>query len=363
MSYRQFATGFFIIVTLFVLLNAVVRGLFTRDIFSRNDGIITGDIARIGYISDLVHPRRNRTNLPRTHLESGDYHGQHIDLLTIGDSFSQGAGGGLNRYYQDHIATELGWTVLNLQRHPDSRNDLETIAALANSGFLQRTGVHYVLLEATQRRAVRRLSTRVDMDLHIAATAIDDYYRFGDSSPDSFNFSLPDVSFINNGNFKFLLYRLLYPFHDCALASATCRTTIKSPRFSIGNGREMLFYKKDVREIKHHTLKLIQKMNENLDAFATRLESLGISLLFMPAVSKYDLYRDDFIDDSYPRDPFFDLLRKQQRNYLLVDTRAILAEGLRNGELDIFYVDDTHWRPRASQLIAQALRDMVSNQD
>lgn len=360
MTYRRFAIGFVTAIALFVLLNAAVWNLFTRGILTRQDGLVSGDLARIGYVTDLVHRRRNVTDLPRRHLESGDYRGQAVDLLTVGDSFSQGAAGGRNRYYQDFLATGLDWTVLNLQRYPGTANDIETIALLANSGFLQRAGIRYVLLEATQRRAVTRLSRPVDMDLRIDGETIGASYGFGDGSSGGFRFNLPGTGFINDGNFKFLLYTLLYRVHDCALLSATCRVSLRSARFSIGSGREMLFYRKDTGAIRHHTPENIAAMNDRLNALAARLKPIGVTLLFMPAVSKFDLYRDDFVDDSYPRDPFFDLLRRQQRDYLLVDTKAILSQGLEDGERDIFYVDDTHWGPAASRRIAAAIRSLVS---
>ena len=97
-----------------------------------------------------------------------------------------------------------------------------------------------------------------------------------------------------------------------------------------------------------------------MNALAAKLKAQGIQLLFMPAVSKYDLYRPDFVDDSYPKDPFFDLLRAQSREYLLVDTKRILRAGVEAGELDVFYVDDTHWGPRASALVAAEIGRLVA---
>lgn len=362
MTYRRFAIGFFFTAALFVLVNATVWIFFTRDILTRHGDIITGDLTRIGYITDLAHPRKNITDLPRLHLESGNYHGQAVDMLTIGDSFSNGASGGRNRFYQDYIATELDWTVLNLVGHPDGKNDIEAIAMLANSGFLQEARVRYVLLEATQRRAVARLTRTIDLERQISRDRIDEYYRFGDGSPGGSDFALPGIGFINDGNFTFLLYSALYTFRECTFKSATCRVTLKTPRFSMGDGREMLFYKKDIRAIRHSTPEQVGDMNDNLNALAARLGNIGITLLFMPAVNKFDLYRNDIANDDFPHDPFFELLRRQQRDYLLVDTKAILSEGLREGEQDLFFVDDTHWGPRASQRIAKAIHKLVQGQ-
>lgn len=360
MTARQFSIWFVIVIAIFAALNATVWVWFTSPILTRQGEAITGDLARIGYVSDLVHARTNHTDLVRRHLESSDYQGQAIDLITIGDSFSQGAGGGLNRYYQDHIASSLGWSVLNLQDPPASRSSLETIAALADSGFLRRAKARYVLVEATQRKAVERLSDQTHLVTTVDRQQLDAFYRFGSGEKTGFNFALPETSFINNGNFKYLAYQALYPFDDCAFISDTCRVRLDTRLFSIGAGDEMLFYGKDRRAIKHHQPANIKRLNDTLNALAARLKKEGVTLIFMPVISKYDLYRDHFSDNGYPRDPFFDLLRQQPRDYLLLDTKSVLGQGVQAGELDIFYVDDTHWTERASQRIARALSEIIA---
>lgn len=361
MTAQQFSKWFVAVIALFVALNAVVWFMFTSHILARQGDVVTGDLARIGYITDLIHPRVNHTDLPRLHLESGDYQGQRVDLLTLGDSFSQGAGGGSNRFFQDHIASEMGWTVLNLQDPPASGSAIETATALADTGFLRRAGVRYLLIEATQRKLVERLSNPAHLTSTLRREQLDAFYRFGKGKRPAFNFALPDTSFINNGNFKYLVHQWLYPFHDCALVSDTCRVQLDARLFSIGNGDEMLFYKKDMRAIRQHVPGNIERLNANLNALAARLKREGTTLILMPAVSKYDLYRDHFKDNRKPRDPFFDLLRQQRREYLLLDTKAILGAGVETGERDIFYVDDTHWATRASERIAQALKSMLAN--
>jgi hypothetical protein len=44
------------------------------------------------------------------------------------------------------------------------------------------------------------------------------------------------------------------------------------------------------------------------------------------------------------------------KEYLLIDTKAILAKAIEEGELDLFYQDDTHWTWKASQRIFSAVR-------
>jgi hypothetical protein len=359
MSARRFCLGFVMVLALFVGVNGVVWWFFTSKILARHGDAITGDLARMGYIADLIHPRVNRTDLPRRHLDSSDYQGQDIDLITLGDSFSQGAGGGLNRYYQDHIATRMGWRVLNLQDPPASRGPVETAAALADSGFLRRAHVRYLLLESTQRKVIERLSDPSHLTTRLTRAQLEAFWRFGQERTPDFNFALPKTPFINNGNLKFLAYQALYPLDPCAFISDACRVRLDTPLFSIGRGDEMLYYVKDERSIKGHTRANVERLNATLNALAARLRQEGVTLIFMPAVSKYDLYWRHFQGVRKPPDPLFDLLRQQRRDYLLLDTKAILGAGVEAGERDIFYVDDTHWATRASERIAQALQAML----
>jgi hypothetical protein len=79
----------------------------------------------------------------------------------------------------------------------------------------------------------------------------------------------------------------------------------------------------------------------------------------MPAVDKYELYRDLVVEaDSAraPRSVFFQELRKLPKIYRFIDTKALLEEELKHGELDIYYADDSHWSWKAPQKIFETER-------
>ena len=85
----------------------------------------------------------------------------------------------------------------------------------------------------------------------------------------------------------------------------------------------------------------------------------GIQLVFMPVVDKYELYRELIVAKEQVRAPrgiFFDELRKLPRRYRFIDTKAILEQELKRGELDIFYADDSHWSWKAPQKIFETER-------
>lgn len=71
----------------------------------------------------------------------------------------------------------------------------------------------------------------------------------------------------------------------------------------------------------------------------------------MPAVDKYNLYRDYIISNEYKESIFFEELEKLQKDYIFINTKSILKQKLNAGEKDLYYVDDTHWSFKASDTV------------
>ena len=111
----------------------------------------------MSYSVDIIQERENITDLEKLHLYQNQYNYENIDMVTIGDSFSNGGAGGKNRYYQDYISTIYNKKVLNLNIQ-NYKNYLEIIAFFANSGYLEKIGVKYVLIESVQRESLVRFA-------------------------------------------------------------------------------------------------------------------------------------------------------------------------------------------------------------
>ncbi|BAN69801.1 alginate O-acetyltransferase AlgX-related protein [endosymbiont of unidentified scaly snail isolate Monju] len=360
-SPRQFVLGFITAISLFVLLHALTWQFAVRQLLQHKNGLVTGDLARLGYISDLVHRRRTHTTLPRRHLEAGDLQDQRVDLLTIGDSFSNGGAGGPNPWNQDFIASGWGWNVLNLRGFPGLHNDMDLVRALLRAGLLQEWGVRYVLLESTQRKIASRYANTPPPHALPSREALIAHYRFGRPRPTQDPLALPDVAWINDGNIKYWWNRIMYHLDDCAFISKACRTRLRTHRFSIGDGRDLLFYRGDLHAISRNNANAVQRMNSRLEVLADELDRQGIGLIVMPVVTKYELYRPDIADGDYPPDPLFPGWRRLSHRFVLVDTQAILRQAIKAGELDTFYIDDSHWTPKASAHVVDALGRLLGD--
>lgn len=353
-THRKFSVYFSLILTLFVVFNFTVWHLYTKKLLTRDDDLATGDLARMGYISSAIHERTNSLTLPRQHITQPDAAIQ-TDLITIGDSFSRGNGWGPNRYYQDYIATKFNWNVLHIDQFPRTHSYNSTIIALANSGFFEKYPTKYILIESTQRKVVERFSRNQDYELTFPLAELETFY----TSQENSDFTLPSISTINNGNFKFVLFNLFYHFSDRAFISNVHKTALNKQLFSIGNGKELLYYHSDITSIKKNTPDSLNTVNQQLNDLAQFLKRKNIQLIFMPAVSKYDLYSEFIVNNKYPKDPFFDIIRPLEKEYIFIDTKAILLEELRKGELDIFFCDDTHWSNKASDAITTHMTNLL----
>lgn len=164
------------------------------------------------------------------------------------------------------------------------------------------------------------------------------------------------MRFLNAGNFKFIFNGILYRFSDNAFFSSVYIRDLDAPFFSVKNDRRLLFYRDDIKSIPNATKQNIRSLNDNINNVADLLRRKGITLYFMPAADKYNMYSDHIVANPYPKSVFFELLREMPKRYVFVDTKAILSEEIRKGEKDIYYADDTHWSWKAVKRIAESVK-------
>jgi hypothetical protein len=338
-----------------VLFNGIVWHGFTKQLLTHKDGLIVGDLARMGYLHGHAHLRRNQIDLPKRHLEAKDLDDQRVDMITIGDSFSNGGGSGKNRFYQDYIATYNDINVLNLQTYDGGKNFLQGIVILLNSGYLDELAPRYILLEMVERSCVTRLVKPIDFAATDSIDKVRNFYQ-GDRATLNDTIQLPSLSFFNTGNLKALLYNLGYLFSDNAITSKVYRVPLKQALFSGKHGDDLLFLYKDLDKLKYATPDVAQKLNNNLNQVARLLKEHGIELIFMPPPNKYTLYQRFLTDDSYPQGRFFEYLEPLPKEYQFINAKEILDRALKRGEKDLFFLDDTHWSWKASQIIFDQTR-------
>jgi hypothetical protein len=354
-SYRRFASVSSCFLAGFLVFHLVTWKCFTEDLLT--DKYHGGDLSRMGYFTGSKHYRKNYVDLPQRHLKMKEYRGQQVDMLTIGDSFSIGGGGGRNPYYQDYISSFNNLTVMNVTPYPTDDlvmgcSPLSTLAVLDNSGYLDIIKPRYVLIESLETLALSRFARPFSWTWSDSLANVVRHYAgvAGEWT------ALPKVFFINSGNINFYWRNMMYQFSDNAFGHSVFRRQVTQPLFSVRNETDLLFYQYDLQVIPYTTSKTVAEINDTMNRIAEILDRKGIRLIFMPVVSKYDLYSEFIVANPYPESHFFEELRPLPKKYLFIDTKAVLKEEVRKGEKDVFYADDTHWSWKAPQILFEKFR-------
>lgn len=352
---RFFCLFFLVAGMAFLLFNFVVWNVWVEDI--RTVKYAGGDLARTGYLPDSKMPRSYRNTLPKKHLEYYQLQDEKIDVLTIGDSFSNTAGLGEDVYYQDHIASIYDLTVLNITPKGDDKKNVklhphEALIKLINSGEIDRISPKYIILQSVGRYVISRFGEGMKFDLNATEKDIERYrndkVNIGKYEPKFFEF-------ISVANFKFVLNKIFYFFGNRNSDKNVYIADLKRDFFSVKDSDLLVYWFEDTKNIKKVSEESVGKVNDNLNRLADLLSEKGITLIFMPIVDKFDLYRDYLSDKNLPHNPLFDMLRPLEKRYIFVDTKEILTTLVSSGEKDVFFADDTHWSAKACRQVVVSL--------
>lgn len=329
------------VILVFILFHLTIWNLYTKQLFQNDNNITIGDLGRMSYHNDSFFYKQNTQNLPKKHIEFTKI--ENVDVITIGDSFSNGAMKGVNPFYQDYISSNYNLKVLNLQ--PFLNKWIETILILNNSGVLDKLHPKSIILQSVERSSISRLSKKIDWNITLNKNDI-----IKEMQRRYIN-DMPKPSFINNLNYNALLYKILYKYDDNAFFSKVYISKISKNLFSSQDEDTLLFYFEDIKNIKQSNQKSVELLNDNLNKIQAILEKKNIKLYFMPTADKYNIYSKYIVNNKYEQSHFFELLRGLKKEYNFIDTKAILQKLTDQGVKDVYYSDDTHWSYKASREI------------
>lgn len=345
LSSKKFVVIFSIIVGVFILYHATVWSWASSKIFDASPNYI-GDLGRMSYQVDSLSPRVPSSDLVSKHHSRLTPGLEHIDLITLGDSFSNGMASGKNPYYQDHLATALNINVLNIQNLDETFGYIDTVRYLHRNGWLGKSKPKAILIQCVVRESLNHVPSKNNR-LSLTPKQLDDALFTS-----KFTTEFPSPNWINTGNYKLPYYHVAYRFKVRA-KKEVYKFPLQKDLFSADAPNRLLVYHDDLNNIDRFTEEAVAALNNDLNLLSDELSKDGITLLFMPSADKYDLYYDYIVHNGdYPKNNFFPLLRELPKRYRLVDTKAILAPLLANGTKDVYYADDTHWSFIASDKIA-----------
>ena len=356
-KFKKITFLWLVLIFQFLIFNFLIFFNYTNKVYPETSDSSIGDLARMSYLVDIIQDKKNIVDLERVHLSQNEYKNQNIDILTIGDSFSNGGAGGVNSYYQDYISTVYNKNVLNLnpQKIENTSNYIEIITLFANSGYLEKMGLKYILVESVQREALVRFARN---DLNFFMRTDKNLENIFENLRQTYNIEelhtlKPPI--INNLNFNAFLYNMKYYIKGYGkLNSSVYIEKLNKELFTSKSSLELAFFHEDIKKLSLETKENIELLNQNFNYLSDILENKGIKLIFMPAVDKYNLYRPFIVSNKYKESIFFEYLATLDKKYTFINTKKILSESLKNGEKDIFYADDTHWSYIASENIIKS---------
>ena len=345
MSARKYVMTLGTLLFVFVAVNAIFWNAVTRPLF-------TGwDFARLGSFRSAESLTGSK-HYPEHHTEFADYimSGRHesFDVLTIGDSFSNGQGG---NYYQDCLESEYGLRVLNVRV---KNHCLEDLYALCESGLLDEVSPRFVILESVERAVQGRLGEKL---ISPTPTTRNDVIRrvlaeTRNKKPET-GFLAPVMVKANATFLRDKLYHILKPER---LSPVAYITELDRAMFTNRGQEDLLLYYHEDMSFTSSPLNP-EIFARNLSSAAKILRDKGITLIFFAAPDKYDLYHPYIRDKSgKPANNFFTaMMSVKHEGYTVVDTLALLRSALGRGEKDVYRLDDTHWSYRGIEIFCKEL--------
>jgi len=332
---KTFVKIIFSLLSIFILFHFTIWNIYTKSIFDISQNNMVGDLSRLSYSTKSIVLREIQKPL---FFNLSNWDGKAVDLLTIGDSFSNG-GGGL--YYQNFIIQTQKLRILNIEKIDNSSSYIETISILNNNGELAKINPKSILIESIERKCIDRLTK--DVDFNKTNSTI--FTNIKTKKYNHTNKKIKKISFINNSNYNAFLYNLLYPLNEHAYFSKIYKASLDKKLFTNATPYTLLYYDNDLKSIDNSTYENIKILNENLNKLTKILNKKNIKLYFMPTVDKYNLYSKHIVDNKHKNSTFFEFLRKENKLYFFIDTKKILTQKLL--KKDLYWADDTHWNKKA----------------
>lgn len=309
-----------------------------------------GDLLRMGNLFDQT--QKYRTIFEKDFSQKVEYtklshvtNEQSFDVLTIGDSFSQQQAYG----YQNYLSKEESVKVLH---YDEPVSGIQTLHSILNGDLFDKIKIKYVLIQCVERKIVSNVNN-LDKQKIIRLNDFKENHTFE-------SYKTASLKLFAKSTIRFPFYNLFYLFNERAYFSKVYKVKTTMDFFSTGK-KELLFYSDDLRFLsRNNDESKVRLLNDELNSLALKLEKRNIQLIVLPSPDKFDIYYD-YIEhkESYPRPLFFDIMSKQEKNYIYIDTKQVINNALEDIN-DLYFYDDTHWSPIASKLMAKEIHKEIT---
>jgi len=355
MNSKKYVIGFLLLVGIFFWGNVCLWHGYTKSTFSLSQK--HGDLTRMAFLPNLSLSIGMYQPIKK-HIEFRDYINMtekpSVDMITLGDSFSNGGGGA---YYQDYIVDNYGKIVLNFTCMEDD-NPLTVLRRLIKTGLLAEIHPKIVVLESVERYTVARFDKGIKTPSSMTKEKFIEFYMSPmKTGKPEWEGLFPEI--MTNANKSLIKTKFKYLKSKNRLSDEVYQTVLQDNLFS-DNGREniLLYYYQDLWYQKADVN--CWQINSSLNKVAEELRDMGIQLIVMINVDKFDLYYPYIaMPRDIPENNFMEKFSEQPRKYEYIDTKAILRKELEKGEKDIYWQDDTHWSWKAQHKVVDVMMETV----
>jgi hypothetical protein len=312
-----------------------------------------GDLNRVGKIS-IQKEYRNifkddfQKQIKYRDLSEIDLNKENsINILTVGDSFSQQGSIG----YQNYLSSLYNLNIVNIDTsNINSVSTVQLLFSIVNGDLLDKLKVDYIILESVERCFA---SDNQIVNMNTTFMVKD----FNKKRLKENKNSSSDLGIFKDMT-NYFIYNILYNFDERAYISESYKVKLTKKLFSTQKN-ELLFYYYDIHNIHHNTRESIRGLNEKLNILSKKLKEKGVQLIVLPAPDKYDVYYSFIKNNHFPENNFFDYMKEEKKEYIYINTKDLLLEHVNNGEKDVYFADDTHWSPIASKIIAKKIYEEI----
>lgn len=311
----------------------------------------SGDLSRIGKvsISEIYRDKfaeefrkiikyKNLYNIDHEQVNS-------FDILTIGDSFSKQKEYG----YQNYLASNHDFSVLDMSNSITYDSVLQFCFELINGDFFDEFDIKYLILENVERTFLEDID---DLNFN-KSILLKDLHKNTNRQEEQTYSKTKDLGIFKE-SFLYLYYNLSYNFNKKPYGSKVYKRELNTCLFSTDKN-ELLFYEDDIKKIKYSTKERIGTLNSYLNLLSEKCKGKGIYLIVLVCPDKYDLYYPFISNNDFHKNYFFDHFKQETKKYSFIESKDLLSDQLHGGIRDLYFADDTHWSPIASELIAEEI--------
>lgn len=310
------------------------------------------DLLRLGYIPNVNKDYRKIFFLSKKEEfeKLSNHKKKKYKILTIGDSFSDRGG-----YGYQNILAEDGFSVLHVDRFI-SKNPIQALLNLSNGDFFDTFNIKYVVLQNIERHIIDNIKD-IKLDDKLLLYEIDSLIQTHKVTESNYKYQ-----FFSRATIEFPLYHFprFYFSKNYISNKQVYNVELNSKTLFSNNSNKLLFFYTDlVNTNQNNFVENLHKLNNTLNEISRNLIEKNVKLIVLPSPDKYDLYYDFIVDKKNLTKPlFFDNFKTLRKEYIYIDSKKTLSDELKFKK-DIYFFDDTHWTPIASEIIANKIKEKI----